>query len=102
MDEEELKSANNELQLNNNLGPKKSIWLIIGIIVTIVVIFILIIIWFIRNSINDSTYPYIPPPKNTIKSTSIQELLMNILLDVNDVAPLYSVISRENLINWRY
>jgi flagellar basal body-associated protein FliL len=101
LDPNKLDYANERLQQNNQANSKKKFWIIFGIIIGIIIIVIIILFWLIRNLFNSSTYPYIPTPKNTIRSTSIQELLMNILLDANDDAVKYSVISKSDISSWK-
>ena len=100
MDHQGLQAANMALQQSEASRPKWLLWLIIGIVVSVIVIVITIVVIFIYNG-KISTYPYIPTPKNTIRSISGADLISNLLLDANDTAVEYSVISRYNLIHGR-
>lgn len=102
MRQEQLNSAYENLQMkkSSTSKSKRIIWLIIGIIVGIILVFLFLVFWVFKNHYNNPfTYPYIPVPKNTIRSTSFPELLGNVILDTNDTAVEYSVISRIEVIN---
>lgn len=99
MDQNRLKNAQNILMENEKRRSKKQLWLIIGIIVGIIIIVGSLLLWLIQSSSNGSNnYPYIPIPKHTIRTVSGPELLSNLILDVNDTAIKYSLISRHDLI----
>lgn len=94
LDIKKISMAYNALQLQPKQKSKKKLWIVIGIVVSIIVIVIFVFLWWIRDNGSFSTYPYIPTPKNTIRSNTYSELLSNILLDTNESSPDYSVISR--------
>ena len=85
------------LQQSEPRRPKWLFWLLVGIVVAVIIIVITIIAILIHDG-RISTYPYIPTPKNTIRSTSTSALISNLLLDANDTAVEYSVISRTDMI----
>jgi hypothetical protein len=97
MRQEQLNSAYERLELKATKRPKRLLWLVIGIIIGIIVVVMFILLWAWRTDPINS-YPYIPVPKNTVRSTSVPELIGNVILDTNDTAVEYSVISRQNLI----
>ena len=94
----------NELdRANGQLGqpPKKKKWLwlriLIGIILGILLALLVFIIyrwWDLKY--NSSIYPYIPVPKNTVRSHSARELLANLVLDINETQTEYAVYRRPN------
>jgi len=88
------------LQQSGGGKPKWLLWLIIGIVVTVVAIVITIVVVLIYND-RISTYPYIPAPRNAMRSTSLSDLIQNLAMDANDTAVEYSVISRTDLIHTR-
>jgi len=97
VDANKISMAYNALQIQPKQKSNKKMCILIGIIVSIIVIVIFVFLWWIRGNGSFSTYPYIPTPKNTIRSSSFSELLSNILLDTNESSPDYSVISRLDI-----
>ena len=99
MDQNELENAQEILMQNEKRRSKKLLWLIIGIILGIIITVGSLLFLLIRLSSNGSdNYPYIPTPKHTIRSISGPDLITNLIMDTNEVAPLYSLISRQDLI----
>lgn len=109
MNNEKLDRANKLLRQNEISNKKKTLWLILSIMVGITIISAFIIFWWLKTTSTSSTsigpsgsgetYPYIPHLKNTIRSSSGPELFSNVLLDMNESAIDYSVISRTDLQN---
>jgi len=104
MDNEKLNDANKLLNQKEITKKKKTLWLVLSIVVGITVISAFIIFWWLKytsttvgTSGSGETYPYIPHLKNTMGSSSVPQLLSNVLLDVNESAIDYSVISRADL-----
>jgi 4-amino-4-deoxy-L-arabinose transferase-like glycosyltransferase len=98
IDPNRLDQAQTALQLENERKTDRNLKLLIGIIVGVVIIVVIILIWAWRNSSGGSSnYPYIPSPKNTIRSTSFSELMTNIIMDINETGVKYSVISRNEV-----
>jgi len=94
---DKVSTALNTLQIQPDPKSKKVLWIIIGIIVSAVVVIGALIFWYVRNNGSFSTYPYIPIPKNSLRSSSFSELFSNLLMDTNETAVEYSVFSRSNL-----
>ena len=98
----ELERANSELQQQTKPPSRRFLWIIAGIVAGVIFIVVVLLFWWLRQSITGSgpggsTYPYIPVPKNIVRSTSIPELLGNFILDTNDTGIDYSVISRQEI-----
>ena len=74
----------------------RMLWIIIAIVVGVVFIVVAIAMWRWKGSYGNGgeTYPYIPTPRNTIRSISFPDLISNLILDINDTGVDYSVISR--------
>jgi flagellar basal body-associated protein FliL len=87
------------LQQKDAPRSRKYLWIIIGIIIGVVAILIMILLYAAGK--DASTYPYIPTPKHSARSTSFHDLISNILMDAGDTAVEYSVISRSELTNPR-
>jgi hypothetical protein len=96
MEEQGLIEANETLNQPNQTKPKKLCWLIISIVIASIVIIISILLYLAIHKFD--TYPYIPVPRNTIRSTSIPEVISNMLLDFNETSPDYGVISRQQIV----
>ena len=102
MDQRELGYANTRLKQRDHRRSKPLFWIIIGIIFGIIIIVVIVLLWLMKSSVdNSSTYPYIPAPQNTIRSTSLNDLIANILLDTNESGVKYSVISKSDMIKGR-
>ena len=86
MKEKELTKANETLQQPDQQS-KNLLWVFLGVAVGIVFIVLVIVILWYRGAITgegpggSGSYPYIPAPKHTMRSTSIHELLSNLLLE---------------------
>jgi hypothetical protein len=98
-----LDMANSKLQQQTEPIKRRYLWIIVGIIAGIIFIVVVLLFWWLRGALTGSgpggsTYPYIPVPKNIVRSTSIPELLGNFILDTNDTAIDYSVISRPEIL----
>jgi flagellar basal body-associated protein FliL len=99
MNEQRLTRANETLQIQNKPKSKKLIWILIGIITGVIIIIAIIFWWFRISPYGSNTYPYIPVPKHTARSTSLPELLGNLVLDANETSVDYSVISRPEILH---
>jgi flagellar basal body-associated protein FliL len=88
----EMDRANGQLGQQPQKTSKLWLWILIGIIGGIVLVVIGVIVYiFWGVKFNPNTYPYIPAPKNTVRSRSFPELAANIALDANETAVDYSV-----------
>jgi hypothetical protein len=96
MDLERLNNANDTLEQSKMKPSKELIKLIIAAVIVLSVITITLV-YLILTVNRQDTYPYIPNPKNTLRSTSKPELVMNLLHDLTDTATLYSVVYRAHL-----
>lgn len=94
MNEENLNMANQALTQKGDKKIKRTILIILAIIIALIFI---ILMFILKNRYNNSTYPYIPAPKHTLNTGSLSELFTSILMNADDTAIEYSVISREKL-----
>jgi len=97
MDQRKLNDANMTLHQASGDRSNRILWIIIAIVVGVVFIVAVVAFWWWKRSTGNGTYPYIPAPRNTIRSISLPDLLSNIILDVNETAVDYSVISRSEI-----
>jgi flagellar basal body-associated protein FliL len=105
MNDRELAQAYQTLQQPTQKKSNKLLWIILGIIFSIVFIIVALIVIWLRSTMTgespggSGTYPYIPTPKNTAKSSSVYDLIGNIILDLYDTGIDYSVLSRLDIQN---
>ena len=118
MNRQRLHEANETLHQGDRTKSNRILWVIIGAVAGLG--FILAVIayyWFTTSSTGSEspftnpgspmggspsggpdTYPYIPVPRNIVRSISLPELVANFMMDVNESAVDYSVISREQIL----
>lgn len=100
MEQQKLDEANNGLEQEAVARKKMMLRLTIGLIISILMMLlglIFILVWYNSRPEPVSTYPYIPAPKNILRSRNRYELVQNMFLDLNDIGTLYSVISRDEI-----
>lgn len=98
MDQQKLKDANETLDQKKPRGVKFILKIILIIILSVVVLFISLVGLYLLAGIiyNTYFYPYIAPPRNTVNSRSIPELVCNLITDTNDTATFYSVYKQRH------
>ena len=110
MDNQKLIEANRALDQKSGFWSKNKLWMVIGIVTGVGLVVAVVLYYYLSSTSgsnspfgwpgteNGETYPYIPAPKNTVRSTSFPELLMNVMQDANESAVDYSVISRQDVV----
>ena len=105
MNDRELAQANQMLEQPTQKRSKELLWVILGIIFGVVFITVALLVLWLRGTMTgespggSGSYPYIPIPKNTARSTFVYDLIGNIILDLNDTGIDYSVLSKLDIQN---
>ena len=97
MDPQRMQKANDVLEQKTPRPSRRMLLMLIAILISIIVVVFLAVCYALDRDPFGTTYPYIPPPKNTLMSTSLSELPFNILMDANDGGVKYSVLCRTDL-----
>ena len=97
MDPYPVTQANDALGQETPGPARKWLWILLAIVIGMVVVIPVVLYILLDRGPGGSGYLYIPSPRNTLMTTSLSELPYNILMDANDTAVKYSVVSRTDL-----